>query len=175
MRARKAQALLEAEGFLSIEQMLEQAETNVTKSLTCNKCNMVCKDHERLKTHKDSRNCKKRQAEQKGEEFIDEGKILRTCEVCSVSVQNLGWGRHLDSVRHRENVRKQTEPAFQCTVCDKTFDANRPKQQLKRHLQRARHLAKARQPNMGYCHNAICRKHNFMGLVDCFKKGIKVI
>ena len=157
----KAQKMVEDEGFMTIDQMLEAADDNLKKSQKCKKCGLGFKSFYTLETHKGSQNCQKRQAELKGEVYIPKCQTMRHCPICDREVKFYNWKKHIQSKCHKEEVRKQNEPAFHCLICDKQFGGKRPKLMLKNHLQSKFHLKRAQKPKMGYIHNACCLKHSF--------------
>ena len=136
-----------------------QTEENVRRSKTCKLCGLFCNNYYTLENHRNSQNCRKRQANQKGETFVCKSQTRKQCEICDKSILFYNWQRHLESVNHLENVRKKNEPAFQCTVCDKIYKGARPKQMLKKHLRTKKHLKKLEEPWNKFKHNAIIQKH----------------
>ena len=160
-QAAKSQKMIEDEGFLSMEQMYAQIEANQTESLTCKKCRLLCSTYHRLAAHQGSQNCKKRQADQKGEVFVPLAKTYKKCGVCNCEIMYYKWKQHLDTIKHREALRKQFEPAFYCDICDKEFGGKRPKLMLKKHLCSKKHVKRAKLPKGGSVHAMICKKHGF--------------
>ena len=146
-------------GVTSIDDIIRQTEENVRLSKTCKKCGLFCRDYHKLEQHLNSQKCKQLQAEQKGEKFIPKRETRKQCDICNKSILFYNWTRHLEGVLHTENVRKMTEPAFQCTVCEKTFKGARPKQMLKRHLNSKKHLENVKQPWNKFKHNQLIKKH----------------
>ena len=139
----KAQKMIRDEGFMTIDEMLEAAEENCRKSLQCKQCGTGFKSYYTLEKHIGSENCKKRQAEQKGEDYVPKCQTTRRCEVCDKTILFYNWTRHLETKGHKEAVRKLHEPAFYCELCDKTFGGNRPKVMLKKHLTSKKHMKRA--------------------------------
>lgn len=160
----KAQKMIEDAGFMTIDQMLDAAEQNVLRAMSCSKCGMKCKSFYTLEKHQGSLSCKKKQAELKGEVYVPKCQTMRHCDICNRSVKFYNFNNHLQTKCHKEAVRQLHEPAFKCLVCDKEFGGRRPKVMLKKHLQTKRHLKRAQNPRMGYAHNACCLKHNFQKL-----------
>ena len=156
----KAQRMIRDEGFMTIDEMLEAAEENCRKSLQCKQCGTGFKSYYTLERHRGSENCKRRQAAQKGEDFIPKCQTTRHCEVCDKTIKFYNWTRHLESKRHKEELRKLHEPAFYCELCDKKFGGKRPKVMLKKHTSK-KHMQRAQKPKMGYVHNACCLTHGF--------------
>ena len=146
-------------GFPDIESMILQSEANLRNSKTCKKCGLYLNDYYKLDRHKDSENCKRRQAKSKGETFVSKRQTKINCEICDKAIRFYNWNGHLLSAKHKDNVRVMNEPAFQCTVCDKVFKGGRPKLMLKKHLQTKKHLKKIEAPWNMFKHNKILRKH----------------
>ena len=91
----KAQQMIQDEGFMTIDQMLEAAEENCQRSLRCKKCELQCSTYCNLDRHRGSENCKKRQAAQKGEDYVPKCQTTRRCEVCDLTIKFYNWTRHL--------------------------------------------------------------------------------
>ena len=146
-------------GVSCLDDIIRQTEENVRKSKTCKLCGFYCTNYHTLEIHRNSQRCKRRQAEKKGLTFLSKARTPKHCEVCCKSVLFYNWANHLQTQLHRENVRKMSEPAFQCTVCDNVFKGGRPKLMLKRHMRSKKHLEKLKQPwNQGK-HDALIKKH----------------
>ena len=141
------------------DDIIQQTEDNVRQSKTCKLCNFYCANYYTLESHVNSENCKKRQAEQRGEDFVHKRESRKQCKICDKSILFYNWPRHLEGVYHLENVRKLAEPAFQCTVCDKVFKGGRPKVMLKKHLITKKHLKKIEEPGNRWKHDALIKKH----------------
>ena len=157
--ARKNVILFQSFGVSSLEEALRKIEENERKAQTCELCGLYCSNYHTLETHRNSQTCKRRQAEKKGENFVSKKETRKRCEICNKSLLFYNWKGHLESSAHKENVRKMSEPAFMCTVCDKIFKGERPKQMLKRHMHSKKHLEKLKEPwNQGK-HDALIRKH----------------
>ena len=147
-------------GFSDIDSMIQASEENLRNSKKCSKCGLFVNDYYKLDMHIGSENCKQRQAKLKGETYVSKRQRKKLCEICNRSVLTYNWNGHLLSVKHKENVRRMNEPAFQCTVCDKIFKGARPKQMLKKHLTTCqKHLKKLDEPWNKFKHNKIIRKH----------------
>ena len=157
---RRLEKMFRSLGVNSRDDIIRQTEENVRKSKTCRLCGFYCTNYHTLEIHRNSQRCKRRQAEKKGEIFVPKKQTPKRCDICNKSVLFYNWRGHLESVAHKENVRKMSEPAFQCTVCDKVFDKGpRQKQMLKRHMQSKKHLEKLKEPwNQGK-HDTLLRKH----------------
>ena len=158
--------------------MLEAAEENCQRAMKCKKCGLQCGTYFNLDKHRGSENCKKREAEQKGEEYIPKSQRTRYCDTCEKDIKIYNWKKHLQTKTHTEINRKQTEPAFYCQICEKTFGGNRPKVMLKKHLSSKKHLKRAQAPKMGYVHNACCTQFGFEQLFlegPSEKRQIKVV
>ena len=157
--ARKMAKMFQSFGVSSLEEALRKCEENERKDLTCKLCGLYCSNYYALETHRNSQRCKRMQAEKKGETFVSKKETLKRCEICNKSLLFYNWRGHLESSAHKENVRKMSEPAFMCTVCDKIFKGDRQKQMLKRHMQSKKHLEKLKEPwNQGK-HDTLLRKH----------------
>ena len=168
-QAAKSLKMIEDLGFMSLEEMVQQAEANVARSKTCQHCGFFCSTYNRLSTHQASQNCKKRQAHQKGEVFIPLAKTYKKCDICDCEIMHYKWKQHLETSKHKEALRKQIEPAFYCDICDKEYGGKRPKLMLQKHLHTKKHLAKAKLPKMGYLHAKICSKHGFKNHLKCIQ------
>ena len=156
---RRMEKMFRSLGVSSLDDIIRQTEENVRKSKTCRLCGFYCTNYHTLEIHRNSQRCKRRQAEKKGEIFVPKKQTPKRCDICNKSVLFYNWRGHLESVAHKENVRKMSEPAFQCTVCDKVFKGSRQKQMLKRHMQSKKHLEKLKEPwNQGK-HDVLIRKH----------------
>jgi len=174
-QAIKNQKFIEETGYMTIEQIWEATERNVTKSRTCSKCGMVCKTVTHLANHRGSENCRKRQAEQEGKPFVPKRKTYRHCEICDASVLHYNWKGHIESQSHIKKEEASKEPEFECKICNKVFEKGPARRtMLKKHLNGPRHRKKAILPNNRYIHNACCRKHNF-NLAPLPKRSIKVV
>ena len=128
------------------------------------KSGLSCKSYYTLEKHRGSLSCKRREAAQKGEEYVPKCQTMKRCEVCDRELKFYNWNNHLQTKGHKEAVRKLHEPAFFCELCDKTFGGNRPKVMLKKHLTSKKHMKRAQAPKMGYVHNACCLTHGFKQL-----------
>ena len=120
--------------------ILREIDRQDTKSRTCKQCNLVLADYDKLERHRDSAKCKRRIAEQNGNEFIPEGKIPKFCMVCKTHVQTQSWVRHIKSPKHLSKIELQL---LFCTVCKKDFSKkSRPKRAYAKHLKNKIHLRK---------------------------------
>jgi uncharacterized protein with PIN domain len=147
-------------GVSSIDDIYRQIEENETRARTCTKCGLICNDYGKLAQHVDTENCCKRQANALGEAFVPKRERRKHCETCNKSILFYNWVRHVEGGIHLENLRREREPAFMCTVCNKIFDkGNRQKRMLKHHMQSKKHLAKLELPYNMSKHNSLLRKH----------------
>ena len=146
-------------GVTGLDDIIRQTEENVRRSKTCRLCGLYCSNYYTLEKHRHSQKCKKRQAEQKGKEFVMTKDTRKQCDLCNKSIMFYNWTRHLEGVNHKEKVRLLNEPAFQCTVCDKIFKGARPKRMLQRHMRSKKHLEKLGLPGNKWKHSALLRKH----------------
>ena len=146
--------------YALIDNIIRETEENLRKSKTCRKCGLYVRDYYKLELHRNSQRCKKRQAEQKGGTFVSKAQTPKFCVICNQSVLTYNYAKHLRSQCHLECVRKMTEPAYQCTVCDKVFDKGaRPKRMLQIHMKSKKHLLKLRVPANRCKHDALNKKH----------------
>ena len=147
-------------GVTGLDDIIRQTEENVRQSKTCKLCHLYCANYHILESHRNSQKCKKRQAEQKGENFVMTKDTRKYCEICDKSILHYNWTRHLEGNCHREHIRILREPAFMCTVCDKIFEKGaRPKRMLQIHMRSKKHLKKLNEPGNQSKHDALVQKH----------------
>ena len=147
-------------GVTGMEDIIRQTEENVRRSKTCKLCGLYCNNYYTLENHRGSQKCQKRQAEQKGETFVQKKETRKQCDICHKSILFYNWTRHLEGCYHLENVRILSEPAFQCTVCDKIFEkGDRPKRMLQIHMKSKKHIRKLEEPGNRWKHDKLMKKH----------------
>ena len=132
--------LFRSVGALSIEDVWAQIDNNMNAAKKCLKCGTCCKTFDHLHTHINSRACKRKVAEQKGEIYCDPGDVMKYCVICKGTVKTSSWERHLRTQKHNENLRRNGN-VFKCIVCDtKDFTGPRAKRNLKRHCGGKKHM-----------------------------------
>ena len=122
----------------------------------CTLCGLHIPSDKNRRIHKNNQRCLKRQAKQKNVAFVPKRQQTKHCEICNKPIRYYRWKTHIESMMHKERVRKQFEPAFFCTVCGKEFSGSRAKRMLKRHMESGKkHHANLKKPGMNSVHNAL--------------------
>ena len=109
---------------------------------TCKLCKMVCATTTAIFAHRNSENCRKRIAKNKGIPYVPNSKLPKYCKDCKVTLQTKNWTRHLTSTKHLENTSMK-EDVFYCSICKKDFsNKSRPKRCFQKHQENSVHLRK---------------------------------
>ena len=141
------------------EEIITQDEM---RRATCELCGMVLKSREHMLQHKDMLKCRKRQAANKGEDYVPEQKRPVHCDVCDKTVQQRRWDQHIQSKAHKLNVMLKSGVGFQCFICDKPFEGKRAKRGLKDHMCCNMHLKKVVMcPLNREKHDTMVKKYGF--------------
>ena len=142
-----------------VEDLENYVDQIIHKHECCKFCGLHIPNGNNRLRHRDSERCLKLQAEQKGIVFVPKRDRTRHCDACNKDLRLYNWNKHLHTQCHAENVRKQHEPPFFCTICGKGFHGKRPKRMLKQHMMSKKHRANTKKRGMHSVHAALWRKH----------------
>ena len=124
----------------SWSELQDQLRAQELSMRTCPECNKVCNSMYNMEyKHRDSKECLRLQAENRGEEFIEPAKRKVTC-ACGLVIAAGRMFQHQQTDRHK-NKMKFGKGAY-CEVCDKHFTGVRPMKAFKAHCKKKRHIKK---------------------------------
>ena len=137
--ARKQKRLLSDDIGLKVMALLQENSDNPTCCRTCLTCRKVCRTTKDWLRHEGNEECKKRQCENEGREYVHPPPPR--CEYCDKVYKNeFCLKKHLTTAAHKNVMRclLHGPEIYRCEKCDKTF-AN--KRGLAKHLKSKKHLA----------------------------------
>ena len=137
--ARKRKRLLSDDIGLKVVALLQENSDNPTCCRTCLTCRKVCRTTKDWLRHEGNEECKKRQCENEGREYVPPPPPR--CEYCDKEYKNeFCLKKHLTTAAHKKVMHSilNGPEIYRCEKCDKTFATHKG---LKQHLKGKKHLA----------------------------------